>query len=943
MPPPHDKNPGSPNDGGATIVADKAKSRVWHPPAPHELSELLSQYEVDMLLGRGGMGAVYKGRHRTLDRVVAIKILPPEMDDIDSSYAERFKNEARAMARLSHPNIVSVYDFGETAGGLLYFVMEFIEGMDVHKMLKEHGRLQSSHVKNIIAQVCDALDYAHEMKIIHRDIKPANIMVGYDGKVKVADFGLAKITQGSDACLTQSNALLGTLHYMAPEALMLGTSVDHRADIFAVGVMLYQMLTGKLPQGMFEMPSKRVEGVDAKFDVIIAKALMEDRNKRYQTIADMRVDFSEILAPQATQTHTRRSRSANDKLGRYKIVTSEDGKPVLLGTGSAGKTYKAMHSLLGTTVALKVIHEALAFDAEVRQRFLNEAKAIAKLKHPHIAQLVDCDEDEGALFCAIEFCDGGDLERLVAKTGALSEETVLLFGRQAAKALAYVHDEGFLHRDLKPSNLMLSMVPGTTNTANIKLIDFGLVKALGQTSGLTRKGHFRGTLLYTSPEQLREEELDERTDVFSLGMTLWFLLLGRLPMENNSAQITKRRLSGTSHAEELPPTTHPAIRALLRQMMQPDKKRRARNMHVVLAGIDEALSMLRRNPSTSTRRHMTTRRAPTQRDETPTEFRRTSETTTGGGTSAPPSLAPGATRTREDPAIPEEELRTIISERPREPGKTPPQAPASITRREEPARQVFEMPLAAKFQLLDEFEGVNPDLGSTYRAVRLSNKDMVRLTLLHPHVANDRQAAKGLRELLEKAINCQGEFLVRPLTMIRFSDHAVLVEEMVEGPHMLEVLRSRQRIGLGEAAHLLMTLAEACDQASRVGIPALDLVPHHMVLQFPPQTRSKGEKGRGVKWLSMPLSQWPRFTLRLALDYAPSGGDGMATRFARCAYHLLSGLPPPPPNAPRNSHVPVVGISEESNRLLHKVMTGELVMTDCAPFMRSLLQMENVG
>lgn len=927
-------------DPTVIVAKPKPKSKGWEPPSPQELSKLLAQYEVDMLLGRGGMGAVYKGKHRTLDRVVAIKILPPEMDDIDESYAVRFKNEARAMARLSHPNIVSVYDFGEAAGGLLYFVMEFIEGLDVHKMLKEQGRLQSNHVKNIVAQVCDALDYAHEMKIIHRDIKPANIMVGYDGRVKVADFGLAKITQGSDACLTQSNALLGTLHYMAPEALMLGTSVDHRADIFAVGVMLYQMLTGKLPQGMFEMPSKKVEGVEAKFDAIIGKALMEDRTKRYQTIAEMRADFAEILAPLATQKHTRRTRSASDKLGRYRIVTSEDGKPVLLGTGSAGKTYKAVHSLLGTTVALKVIHEALAFDAEVRQRFLNEAKAIAKLKHPHIAQLVDCDEDDGALFCAIEYCDGGDLERLVAATGALSDETVLLFGRQAAKALAYVHDQGFLHRDLKPSNLMLSMVPGT-NSANIKLIDFGLVKALGQTSGLTRKGHFRGTLLYTSPEQLREEELDERADVFSLGMTLWYMLIGRLPMENNSTQITKSRLSGASHAEELPATLHPAIRALLRQMLQPDRNKRARNMHVVLAGIDESLVMVRRNHSTPTRRRIPSGNVVRRTDETPTEVRRATPTTITGGAPSSSSSAQPAT-VRQDAAIPEEELRTIISNVTSRPGKSPPQVPNNHTKRGEPARQVFELPLAAKFQLLDEFEGVNPEMGVTYRAMRLSNRDMVRLTLLHPQLANDRQTAKALRDLLEKASNCPGEFLVRPLTMIRFTDHPVLVEEMVDGARLLELLRARQRLSLGEAAPLLMRIAEACDQASSAGIPALDLVPHHVVLQFPSLTRNKVQSDKAMKLLSMPLTQWPQFSIRLALDYS-SSGDGMAWRFARCAYHLLSGLPPPPPSASRSSYVAVAGISEEANRLLHKVVSGELVVEDCAPFMRRLLQMENAG
>lgn len=937
-----EKNIGSPAWGEPTVETEKPRSRAWQPPPPQDLSTMLPHYEVDLLLGRGGMGAVYKGMQKTLERPVAIKILPPEMADIDGSYAERFKNEARAMARLSHPNIVSVYDFGETSGGLLYFVMEFIEGLDVHKMIREQGRLNSDHVKNIIAQVCDALDYAHGMNIIHRDIKPANIMVGYDGRVKVADFGLAKITQGTEACLTQSNALLGTLHYMAPEALMLGTSVDHRADIFAVGVMLYQMLTGKLPHGMFEMPSKKVAGVDPKFDAIIARALMEDRDKRYQTVAEMRTDFSEIMPQQGTQT--RRSRGSLSRLGRYKIAAGEDGKPVLLGSGAAGKTYKAVHSLLGTTVALKVIHDSLIYDTEVRQRFLNEARAIAKLKHPHIAQLVDCDEEDGAMFCAIEYCDGGNLEQLVESSGALADETVLLFGRQAAKALAYVHEEGFLHRDLKPSNLMLSMVPGT-HSANIKLIDFGLVKALGEASGLTRKGHFRGTLLYTSPEQLNDEELDERTDVFSLGMTMSYLLLGRRPDESDSAVVSKSRLSGRNPAEDLPDSIHPAVRALLRQMLRPDRRRRARNMQVVLAGIDECLNMMRRKPSSAADHGITTRPSSRPAPPLPKSTKpplpppqpKGTEITTRPptGRSSPPE---SATKEADD------EMRTIQSVKSSRTtaAPLPSQALNSQTRRGEPARQVIEMPLAAKFQLLEEFEGVHPETGTTYRAMRRSNEDIVRLTLLHPELAGDRQAVKILRDLLEKAFQCPGDFLVRPLTMIRFTDHAVLVEEMVEGPRMLELLRARQRMSLGEAAPLLIKVAEACDVAVAAGIPVLDLVPHHVVLQFPTLAQAKNHQEKTARLLSQPLSQWPLFSIRLALDYSCTDGDGMAWRFSRFAYHMLSGLPPPPPNAPRNSYVPVAGISEEANRLLSKIVIGELNVAESLPFMRSLLQMENI-
>jgi len=267
----------------------------WEPPTAEELQKLLPQYEITALLGRGGMGAVYKGTQIALDRPVAIKILSNRLEEADASFAERFKNEARAMAKLSHPGIVGVYDFGETAGGLLYIVMEFIEGTDVAKMLAQQKRLHTEHAMAITAHVCDALAYAHERGIIHRDIKPANIMVGYDGVVKVADFGLAKMNQSGESGLTQSGMAMGTLHYMAPEALMLGSAVDHRADVYAVGVMLYQMLTGKIPQGLFELPSLQVPGLDPRYDGIIGKALREDRDLRYPRVLDMRHDLDAIL------------------------------------------------------------------------------------------------------------------------------------------------------------------------------------------------------------------------------------------------------------------------------------------------------------------------------------------------------------------------------------------------------------------------------------------------------------------------------------------------------------------------------------------------------------------------------------------------------------------------------------------------------------------------
>jgi serine/threonine protein kinase len=269
--------------------------RGWEPPNPETLEAQLPGYQVDAFLARGGMGAVYRGLQISLARPVAIKILPPELRDSDPHYSARFKQEARAMAQLNHPSIVAVYDFGEMGDGTFYFIMEFIDGTDVGQRVAQQGRLASAHAMAITAHVCDALQYAHERGIVHRDIKPANIMVGFDGRVKVADFGLAKSFRSRSTSLTQSGYVMGTPHFVAPEALMLGSSIDHRADIFAMGVMLYQMLTGKVPHGLFEMPSLQVPGLDPRYDVIISSAMREDREKRYQSVLEMRRALDGIL------------------------------------------------------------------------------------------------------------------------------------------------------------------------------------------------------------------------------------------------------------------------------------------------------------------------------------------------------------------------------------------------------------------------------------------------------------------------------------------------------------------------------------------------------------------------------------------------------------------------------------------------------------------------
>ena len=268
----------------------------WEPPEPEELQRMLPQYEVEMLIGRGGMGAVYRGVQLSLERKVAIKLLPPAIEQQDSAFAERFKNEAKLMGRMNHPAIVSVYDFGRTTDGQLYFVMEYVDGTDVQRMIAREGKLPPEHALAVTAHLCDALGYAHKQGIVHRDIKPSNVLIDSDGRVKVADFGLAKLTDKKfNTGLTQTGMAMGTPDYVAPETLTLGVEVDGRADIYAVGVMLYQMLTGDIPRGMFKMPSQKFQSIDPRFDAIVRRALEHDREERYQSSHQLRIDLDVIL------------------------------------------------------------------------------------------------------------------------------------------------------------------------------------------------------------------------------------------------------------------------------------------------------------------------------------------------------------------------------------------------------------------------------------------------------------------------------------------------------------------------------------------------------------------------------------------------------------------------------------------------------------------------
>ncbi len=282
-----------PADSLQVVVTGAGDSGIGPPPSIAELAPHFPQLEIVELIGQGGMGFVYRARQRELDRDVALKLLPASLGR-SPDFGERFQREARALAKLSHPGIVSVHDFGR-AGEHPYLVMEYVRGANLRAVM--HGRsVEPDQALAIVAHICDALQYAHEEGVVHRDIKPENVLVDDKGRVKITDFGLAKMVGAGEVgrlSLTRSHQAVGTPLYMAPEQLERPLEVDHRADLYSLGVVFYELLTGELPMGRFAPPSSRAR-VDERVDRIVFRSLENQPQARYQSASDVRTDVDAV-------------------------------------------------------------------------------------------------------------------------------------------------------------------------------------------------------------------------------------------------------------------------------------------------------------------------------------------------------------------------------------------------------------------------------------------------------------------------------------------------------------------------------------------------------------------------------------------------------------------------------------------------------------------------
>ena len=327
-------------------MSDSHENAGFVAPEPADLAPLFPGYEIQGLIATGGMGAVYCAVQKSLDRTVALKILPLEFSN-DAAFCEGFEAEAKAMARLNHPNLIGVFDFGEV-NGMLYIIMEYVPGQSIYHSA-DGIAIDPAEVIRLVTGICNGLAHAHENGIIHRDIKPSNILLDLNAQPKIGDFGLARPVERK---VEVGEEIFGTPHYTAPEVVNSPHSVDYRADIFSVGVLLHELLTGKLPADD-PRPASMIIRCDPRFDAIIRHATQPLPAARYSSATEMAKDLQAITTlqvPRAAAVATSR-----------RVPPRRTSPPRRTYYAAAKKKSSGVPSLVYMLVAAVILYAAFTF------------------------------------------------------------------------------------------------------------------------------------------------------------------------------------------------------------------------------------------------------------------------------------------------------------------------------------------------------------------------------------------------------------------------------------------------------------------------------------------------------------------------------------------------------------------------------------------------------
>jgi serine/threonine protein kinase/dipeptidyl aminopeptidase/acylaminoacyl peptidase len=566
------------------------------------IGSTVSHYQILDRLGSGGMGVVYKAVDVKLDRLVALKFLAHQRGASEEA-RRRFIREAKAASAFDHPNVCTVYEIDETPDGALFIAMALCEGEALRDRIAR-GPLPLPEAIGIAGQIAAGLARAHERGIVHRDLKPANVMVTPDGRVKIVDFGIAKLADQSR--ITRAGVAVGTAAYMSPEQVQ-GEDADPRTDIWSLGVMIYEMVTGRVPFTggsetelllaiITQTPSPMAAlrpGVPPALERTVKQALAKHPDARYPSMdalgtvlrglapgpaeppaPDEDDTLLEILIPSLRAGPVETVEGPGSKVDRYEILE-------LLGGGGMGVVYKARDTRLSRIVALKFLPPELTRDPRAKERFEQEARAASSLDHPNLCTILELgDAPDGRLYLVMPCYDGETLRRKIER-GPLPVDQALDIACQIARGLAKAHHNGIVHRDVKPANLIV------TGDGVVKILDFGLAKLAG-IAAVSHIGSSAGTPAYMSPEQARGDEVDERTDLWSLGVVLYEMLTGRRPFrgEREQAVIYALLHERPQPLRELRPEAPPELARIVERLLAKAPEDR-------YASIEEPLAELR--------------------------------------------------------------------------------------------------------------------------------------------------------------------------------------------------------------------------------------------------------------------------------------------------------------------------------------------------------------
>ena len=528
-------------------------------PAPPQKVVKIGDYIVTGKIGQGGIAEIFKAKQPSLNRDVAIKILSKSLSD-NPDIVKRFERESLVIAHLNHANIVHVIDKG-TAAGRYYFVMEYVDGTSLRQVM-DYDKIPLKTKLESIIQVCKGLDYAHKNGVVHRDIKPANILIDKQGNAMITDFGIAQIVgKGiNDAETTGSDMVMGTVAYMSPEQKISSRDVDQTTDIFAVGVMIYEILCGKKPLGHFRLPSEINPALSRKFDEIVQKCLAQERTDRYQTAVELKDELLHAIGEGKNPI------PAEDISGSSSAII---GKCRYLDTIKETKFNSTILVENQSNKQLYVIKKHCRGEGGRK-----EAKLLASLKHKNIIAIFGSGGDLKSTIVIAEYAPGGSLADRLARS--YDWEDALNIAVQIAAGLDIAHKNNVVHGNLRPSNVLFDA------ENNVKLTDFGM------------PSHYNGgdnkVNWYAQPERTASR----LGDIYSLGVILHQMITEKRPAYNKGSKLV---------LEDLRLRVPESVKKMLSKLLAIRVSERYQNCGEFVAEIEELSSRrqrIRRNSGSGT-------------------------------------------------------------------------------------------------------------------------------------------------------------------------------------------------------------------------------------------------------------------------------------------------------------------------------------------------------